>query len=72
MIFPLIATFIVLILLEVPKLLRERNWRELTVYAMLMGFAFAISLILTAGINMPMPGRVLQQFLKDYLQLNYK
>lgn len=72
MIFPLIAVFIVLVLLEVPKLLRERNWRGLSVYAILMGIAFTISVLLTTGINMPMPGRVLQQFLKDYLHLNYK
>jgi hypothetical protein len=71
MIFLLIAAFIILILIEVPKLVREKSWRELAAYSVLMSIAFVVSLLYTLHIEIPNPVRDTQYLVKSLLHLSY-
>lgn len=53
MIFLLILTFIILILIEVPPLIRKRYFKETVVYLILMVFGFTISFLQLIGIEIP-------------------
>jgi hypothetical protein len=71
MIFLLIAVFICIILYEVPELIRNKYWRELTVVSFLISIAFIISLMQILKIEIPNPVRDTQYFVKDLLHLSY-
>ena len=75
MIFLLIVTFICLILYEVPGLIRNKYWKELTVFSVLMLIAFIISLLQILRIELPNPVRdtqyVVRDFFKYFLHLSY-
>ncbi len=72
MIFLLIAVFICIILYEVPELIRNKYWRELTVVSFLISIAFMISLMQILKIEIPNPVRDTQYLVKDLLNLGYE
>jgi putative effector of murein hydrolase len=71
MIFLLIAVFIGLILYEVPGLIRNKYWRELAAFSILISIAFGISLLQTLKIEIPNPIRDTQYLVKNLLHLSY-
>lgn len=72
MIFLLIAVFICIILYEVPELIRNKYWRELTVVSFLISIAFMISLMQILKIEIPNSVRDTQYLVKDLLNLGYE
>ena len=72
MIVLLILVFAVLILYEVPGLIRNKQWRELAVYSVLISLAFTISLLQTLNVKILNPVRDVQYFVSDILHLRYK
>jgi len=72
MIFLLVIVFIVVILFEVPSLIRKKHWRELGVFSILLSIAFVMSLLLTIGIKLPSPAKGLVFLVRDILHLNYQ
>lgn len=72
MIFLLILVFTVLILYEVPGIIRNKQWRELVVYSALISLAFTVSLLQTLNVKIPNPVRDAQYFVSDLLHLRYK
>jgi putative effector of murein hydrolase len=71
MIFLLIAVFIGLILYEAPELIRNKYWRELTVFSFLISLAFVVSFAHVLKIEIPNPARDTQYFVKNLLHLSY-
>jgi hypothetical protein len=57
---------------ELPGLVRNKQWRELVVYSVLISLAFTISLLQTLNIKIPNPVRDVQYFFSDLLHLRYK
>ncbi len=72
MIFLLIGVFIGVILFEVPTLIRQKHWRELTVFSVLLSMAFLIALLEIIGVNLPSPAKGVDYIIRDILQLNYE
>lgn len=53
MIIVLLVIFIILALIDVPWLTREKYWRELAVYSGLMAIALVLSVLLVMGVPLP-------------------
>lgn len=71
MIFLLIIAFLILILMEAPKLIREKSWRELIAYSVLMTLAFIVCTAGLLNIDIPNPVKDSQYFVKSLLHLSY-
>lgn len=71
MIFLLVCAFIGVILFEVPSLIRQKYWRELIVFSLLLAMAFAMSLLETIGVKIPSPAKGMDYLMENILHLNY-
>lgn len=71
MVFLLIISFMFLIMCEVPGLIKNKYWKELIAFSVLMSIAFTISLLYTLGINIPNPVKNTQYFVKNLMHLSY-
>lgn len=71
MIFLLILVFIVIGLIEVPVLIRNKHWRELIAFSFFLLVAFIMTLLQTLGVKLPSPLNSINYLIKDILHLNY-
>lgn len=68
----LILVFAAIALYEIPNLARQRCWRELTVFSILMLLAFTMTLLQTTGVLKPGLMNGLSYLIKDILHIYYK
>ncbi|WP_199242486.1 hypothetical protein [Desulfosporosinus fructosivorans] len=71
MIVLLLLAFIVIVLIEVPSLIKKKHWRELTVFSILLVTAFIMALLQIIGVTMPNPFHGTTYLIRDILHLNY-
>lgn len=71
MIFLQICTFIAVLLIEVPDLVKNKYWHELKIFSIFLLAAFIISLFYIIDIPIPNPVRGIEYLIKDILHLNY-
>lgn len=55
MVCGLIAIFILIILFEVPGLIKKKLWRELAAFSVLLAIGFVLSLLQVIGVKLPSP-----------------
>jgi len=55
MLLILVLAFLSMAAWEAPALLRKKLWRELAVFSMLWLLGFALSFLLTVGVQLPNP-----------------
>lgn len=55
MLLLLCLAFLVMLLLDLPALLRKKQWRELTVFMVLWVLGLVMSSLLTIGVKLPSP-----------------
>lgn len=67
-----VLAFLIIGYFNVPKLIRAKEWRELTVFLALYAFGMTLSILLIIGVTIPSPIKGAQYILKDVLHLNYK
>jgi len=67
----LIAVFVCIALLDVPKLIKTKEWKYLVVFSPFFIIAFTMSILLVSGVNIPSPIMEIQYFIKDILNLHY-
>ena len=69
MIVLLVIVFIVIILLEAPRLVKKKMWRELVAFSgyLLLGMALSIPMVL--GIKMPNPSNFIEAVFKPLAEL---
>jgi len=67
-----VLAFLVIGYFNVPKLIRAKEWRELTVFSALYAFGITLSILLIIGVTIPSPIKGAQFIIKDVLHLNYK
>lgn len=72
MVFLLIVIFVVIVLLEVPNLIKNKYWRELKVFSALLLAAFILSLFYIIDLTIPNPTKWVEYIIKDILHLNYR
>ncbi|MBA5850222.1 hypothetical protein H2684_02690 [Clostridium sp. cel8] len=71
MIFLLIITFIIIIFIEVPNMIENKYWRELTTFFAFLLIAFVFSLFFILKIPLPNALHFVEYVIKDLLHLNY-
>lgn len=71
MIFLLVATFAVLVMLEVPGIIQEKQWSSLAVYSVLMTLAFVVCLMYVLDVDIPNPVKNTQYYIKDLFPFSY-
>lgn len=67
----LILVYAAIYLLQVPSLVREKNWRELIVFSCFLTLAFIFGLLLNIGVKIPSPLKFIQHEIQDPLNLHY-
>lgn len=72
MIILLILLLAGIILLEVPGLIRQKYWRELVVFSLLLSFGFFVSLLHILGVPLPSSTKMITYLIRDVLHLNYQ
>lgn len=63
--------YALIILINVPGLIKRREWRELTVFFVFYVIAFALGLMYVLDIPIPSPMKGLQYLISDKLGLKY-
>ncbi|HHW31515.1 MAG TPA: hypothetical protein GXX20_07585 [Clostridiaceae bacterium] len=70
MIFLLIIYALILIL-NVPGLIKRKEWRELTAFLILYVFAFILGILYVLDVPIPSPMKGLQHLIADILGIKY-
>jgi len=66
-----IAVFIVIGLLDVPNLIKSRQWKELVVFSLLFITGFSLSFLMAIGVKLPSPILAAQDLIENVLNLHY-
>lgn len=67
----IVPVFVILALMELPPLLKQKKTRELVVVCCLFAGVFTIALLLALGVKLPSPLSLLGDFTRDVLHLSY-
>lgn len=59
----LIVAFAALALIQIPRLVRKKCWRELFFFCLFFVFSFAVSLLQAAEVKLPSPAKGIKAFL---------
>ena len=68
MIVLLAAVFAVILFLEVPGMVKKKQWRELTVYSVLMAIALVISAMYILDLDVPNPVKNTQYYVQSLVK----
>jgi hypothetical protein len=71
MIVLVFVIFILLALSDFPKLIKDKNWYEVSVLAGFYVLVTTLSVLFTAGVTLPSPVKGIQHFIVDVLGLGY-
>lgn len=64
----LILVFTVIALLEIPGLLKQKQWAELITSSVLLSIGFLLSLLQTVGVKVPNPNKGIEFLIKLVIQ----
>lgn len=64
----LVLVFSGLALLEIPKLMRKKQWPELITSAVLLSIGFLLSFLQVIGVVLPNPNKVISNLIKMITQ----
>ena len=67
----LVLAYIILVLIEVPKLIKNKHWRELVVFSVILTLAFINSIFQLKDIDIPNPVKETQYFVKSLFPFSY-
>lgn len=68
MIILLILAFGILGLIDIPQLVKNRRWRELAVYSVLMALAFTLILLRMLNVDVPNPVKDTQYVVRWFFE----
>ncbi|MDD4570143.1 MAG: hypothetical protein PHE70_08480 [Tepidanaerobacteraceae bacterium] len=71
MVIALILVFILILLLEVPGLLKKKAWKELAAFSVLLTIGFVLGLLQVIGVKIPSPNDGIMLLLKLMLKIDY-
>lgn len=64
MIFLLIAVFLIIIFIDVPRLVKERMWRELAAFSVFLLIGMALAIPQAIGKKVPNPNTLIEALFK--------
>ncbi len=57
---------------ELPKMIKNKRWRDLTVYSVVFLMVFTLGILIASDVKVPSPIKAIQAFYKDILGLSFK
>jgi hypothetical protein len=66
-----ILVFIVIALLDVPNLIKSKEWKELIVFSLFFIMGFSLAFLMAIGVKLPSPILAVQSFIENGLNLHY-
>jgi len=66
-----IIVYIMIALIQMPSLIRQKLWRELATFLVLLGIGFILSLLQVIGVRIPSPNQgilILAEIISDILK----
>lgn len=70
MIILIVLAFVVIASLQMPKLIKQKSWKELIAFSIFLVIAFVLNILLAAGVDIPNPMMGIKNFL-DAINLHY-
>lgn len=67
-----IVVFMVIALLDVPNLIKSKEWKELAVFSFFFITGFSLAFLIAIGVKLPSPILAVQNFIEEGLNLHYK
>ncbi|WP_227762189.1 hypothetical protein [Zhaonella formicivorans] len=67
----LVLAFIAMALLEVPRLLKNKSYKELTVFAVFWCFSFTLALLEVLGIRLPNPSKGIEFLVRRVTEIKF-
>ena len=71
MIMLLALIFLIILIIEAPKLILKKYWKELIVFLLLLSLAFASIVLLILDVNIPNPLDGIKYLIDDILGLSW-
>lgn len=71
LLIPILAVFGLLVYFQVPTLKKQGYTRELTVFWILTGIAFTLTMLQAFGVEIPSPMKPIRYLVEDVLGLKY-
>jgi hypothetical protein len=71
MIILLILVYTTIALIQIPRLVKKKYWRELVAFSCFLVIAFIFSLLLGMGMKIPSPLIIIQHEIQDRFDLHY-
>jgi len=68
MVVLVVLVFLVIIAIEVPGLVKEKMWRELTAFAVLLLFGMTLSIPQVLGMHVPSPNVPIELIFKPFAE----
>lgn len=72
MIILLLILFAIIAYVNIPPLVKKKQWWDLKVYCGFFVVALTLSVLLALGVDIPSPIKGIQFIIKDLLHLNYQ
>ncbi|MEA4902969.1 hypothetical protein [Desulfitobacterium sp.] len=63
-VFVLLLVFALIALLEIPKLIRKKEWPELITFSILLTIGFILSFLQVIGVELPNPNKGIEKLIK--------
>lgn len=72
LIFMILAfVFLFIFMIDAPKLIMDKHWKELIVYLALLALAFILTLLFSLDVRIPSPLKVIKFLIEDVFGLRY-
>lgn len=66
-----IFVFTVIALLDVPNLIKSKEWKELIAFSLFFIMAFSLAFLMAIGVKLQSPVLAVQNFIENVLNLHY-
>lgn len=71
MILVLALVFLIIVIIEAPKLIINKYWKELIVFLSLLSLAFALTVLVILDVDIPSPLKGIEYLIDDILDLSW-
>lgn len=58
--------------LDLPDMVKNKRWRDLTVYSVIFLLVLVLGVLLASGVKVPSPIKAIQAFYRDILSLSFE
>lgn len=71
-VFLVLIAFACIAAMDLPNMVKSRQWRALTIYSIIFVCVLALGLVIALGVKIPSTVKIIQAFYRDVLGLSFK